>query len=93
VIASVQASSLRRGNPARQERGKAMAFTETDFTVGNHGSIFILQPMNDAARSWIDVNLYEGDDGPQWWGGGVVVEHRFIGDIVEGAIAEGLSVS
>lgn len=64
--------------------------TEVDFTLQNEGSIFVLHPENDWARGWIEEHLYSPDgDGPQWWGGGVVIEHRFIADIVYAITAEG----
>ncbi len=61
--------------------------TAHDFTIQDGGSVIILHPCNDAARSFIDDHLYDDDDTPQWWGGGVVIEPRYLGDILEG-IAE-----
>lgn len=68
--------------------------TPHDFRVQNEGSIVVLHPCNDAARSWIDANLYENsDDEPlTWWGGGVVVEHRFVEEILNGISDAGLTV-
>jgi hypothetical protein len=60
-----------------------------DFTVENHGSIFILQPMSQAALDWVEDNLHPDH---QTWAGGVVVEHRYIEDIVVGIQADGLEV-
>lgn len=60
-----------------------------DFLVENHGTIFLLQPLTPAANSWIDQNLPEDH---LTFAGAVVVEHRFIADIVRGAIADGLEV-
>lgn len=60
-----------------------------DFDVENHGSIFILQPLTPAAREWVSEHIA---DDAQWWAGGVVVEHRYIADIVEGALSDGLVV-
>lgn len=61
-----------------------------DFLVENHGTIFLLQPLTPAANSWVDEHLPEDH---LTFGGAVVVEHRFIADIVRGAIADGLVVS
>ena len=63
--------------------------TESDFVVENHGTIFLLQPLTPAANSWIEENLPED---AQRLGAAVAVEHRFITDIVRGAIADGLEV-
>lgn len=58
-----------------------------DFYVENHFTIFLLRPASLAAEAWIIDNLPE--DVPTF-GGGVVVEHRYIGDIVEGIRSDGL---
>ena len=58
-----------------------------DFTVQDGGSVFILRAHTDVAREWIDQHV--GDH--QTFGGGVVVEHRYISDIVEGMQADGLT--
>jgi hypothetical protein len=53
------------------------------------GTIFLLQPLTPAANSWVDEHL------PQdhlTFAGAVVVEHRYIADIVRGATADGLRV-
>src|SRR6266404_7786421 len=52
-----------------------------DFEVENHQSIFLLRPLTPAAESWIREFL------PQdctYFCSAVVVEHRFIADIVHG---------
>lgn len=60
-----------------------------DFLVENHGSICVLQPLTSAAVEWCDANLPEDCLS---WGGGVVVEPRYIDDIVEGIRGDGLTV-
>jgi len=44
-------------------------------------SVYILVPLNRLAKSWIESNI-----GPDltWAMGGIVVEHRFIDDVVRG---------
>ena len=64
--------------------------TQADFIVENHGTIFLLQPLTPAATSWIQENLPEDH---MTFGSAVVVEHRYIADIVRGAIADGLEVA
>jgi hypothetical protein len=63
----------------------------TDFTVENHGSIYLLRPRTDEGQAWIDDNLVVEDY--QRLGNSVAVEHRYIGNIVTGIVADGLSVS
>lgn len=44
-------------------------------------SIYILEPLTDGCIDWIDANIFKGDWQP--YAGQVVVEHRYIEDIVE----------
>jgi hypothetical protein len=62
---------------------------EVDFYCENHGSIFLFCPVSLAALSWIKENLPADH---MKFGGAVVVEHRYIADIVHGAQADGLVV-
>lgn len=62
----------------------------TDLTVSDQGSIFILTPVSDAGREWVDKNT-PGD--AMTFGEGIVVEHRYIETIVLGAINDGLEVT
>jgi hypothetical protein len=62
-----------------------------DFLVANHGSILILHALTATAREWVDENL--PSDAMTWGRNGIVVEPRYIGDIVEGIRADGLEVS
>jgi hypothetical protein len=61
-----------------------------DLTVSNHGSIMILRSATQAGRDWICEHIPADAHG---WGGGIVVEPRYIDAIVEGAIADGLEVA
>lgn len=60
-----------------------------DFEVQNEGSIFLLRPKSPAAEEWLWENI---PSDAQCWGNAVVVEHRYIADIVEGIQADGLVV-
>ena len=64
--------------------------TLADFFVENHGTIFMLQPLTLAATSWVQDNLPEDQ---MTFGIAVVVEHRYVADIVRGAMADGLEVA
>lgn len=63
---------------------------ETDFRVQNEGTIFILYADTDAAKQWVADHIPE--DAQTWGRNGIVVEHRYIGDIVAGIEGDGLSV-
>ncbi len=60
-----------------------------DLLVHGEGSIYLLRPTSRRGQRWIDEHV---SDDRQEWAGAIVVEHRFIGDIVRGAIADGLRV-
>jgi len=60
-----------------------------DFGVSGGGSVYLFKPLTPAARDWVDEHLPED---ASWWCGAVVVEHRYIGPIVGGAIGDGLVV-
>ena len=60
-----------------------------DFEDENHQSIFLLLPLTPAAESWIQEYL------PQdctYFGSAVVIECRYIADIVHGIQNDGLAV-
>jgi hypothetical protein len=60
-----------------------------DLLVHGEGSIYLLRSTSRRGQLWIDE--YVSDDRHEW-AGVIVVEHRFIGDIIRGAIADGLRV-
>ena len=63
--------------------------TSNDFTVSDHGSIVLFIPLTPAAREWVQEHIPED---AATFAGGIAVEARCIGDIVDGAIADGLVV-
>lgn len=66
-----------------------MSATQADITVQNEGGIFLLFPDSPAGTEWLNEHV---DPEAMHFGRAVVVEHRYINDIVEGAIADGLEV-
>ena len=65
--------------------------TQPDLTFQGEGSIFLLGARTDAGRAWIAEHIAVTDE-TMTWGGAIVVEWRYIKDIVEGARADGLVV-
>ena len=61
-----------------------------DLLVENHGSILLLDPITDLGRDWIAAHIPA--DTTTCFGGAFVVEHRYIRDIVVGAVTDGLRV-
>jgi hypothetical protein len=62
----------------------------SDFTVQNEGTIFLVIPNTPTAQEWIDEHIH---DTAQYFGTAVVVEHRYIVALIDGILAEGLSVA
>ena len=60
-----------------------------DIRVEEHGSTFLLHPLHNRARDWLHEHVAED---AQWFMGALVVEHRYIVEIVRGANADGLRV-
>jgi hypothetical protein len=58
--------------------------TAPDFLVEDHGTLFILQPLTPAAQAWLDEHVIT-EETLLLGGNGVVVEHRYIRDLVAGA--------
>lgn len=52
--------------------------------VEYHGSIVLVRPGDTEAREWFEANT----DGT-WWAGALVVEPRYIGDLMAGFAEEG----
>lgn len=59
-----------------------------DFTVMNYGSLVMVTPLSDAAQEWIAENVDQ--EGWQWFGGGLAVEHRYADDLIDGMLNDGL---
>ena len=62
---------------------------EIDANVENHGSILLLRPLSDAAEQWVNENIGEGSRFQPYWPT-VVIEPRYIADILEGMKSDGL---
>ena len=64
--------------------------TELDFRLENHGSLFLLRPLNPVAQNWMSENLPVDDPETQFWGDAIVIEPRYVASIVDGIIGDGL---
>jgi hypothetical protein len=61
--------------------------TPVDFTVQDEGSITILRGHTPEVNEWFDNHIGEH----QTFGRGIVVERRYIQDIVNGLEADGFT--
>jgi hypothetical protein len=62
-----------------------------DFLIENHGSLFFLRPLSQSAREWIEENISQIDSFQPYWPV-VLIEPRFVSDILSGILSEGWSV-
>lgn len=60
-----------------------------DFTIENHGSIFLVRPQNEPAREHLAENVQED---AQWFGDALVVEHRYARDLAAALEDNGYTV-
>ena len=52
----------------------------SDFQIADQGSIFLIRPLNEAARQWLDENVVS--EPWQWGQGALCVETRFARDLI-----------
>jgi hypothetical protein len=62
-----------------------------DFEINGGGSIYLLNPVSESAKVWIEENIGR-DNGFQPYWPSVVIEHRYVADVVAGILAEGYTV-
>jgi len=70
-----------------------MKSNQPDFSIEGEGrfcTVYLLRPLTPRAFNWIDEHIPE--DG-QRLGTAVTVEHRFVGAIAAGIVADGLVVA
>jgi hypothetical protein len=60
-----------------------------DLLVHSGGSVYLLRPASEAGAAWLDQHLTSD---ARMFGGAIAVEHRYIRDIVAGAVSDGLRV-
>jgi len=61
----------------------------TDVEIRNEGSVFLLEPLTETAKQWIEENVI-GET--TWFGGSLCVEHRYAHNLAQGMIGDGLRV-
>lgn len=64
--------------------------SDFDFTVANHGSVFLFTPRSEAAKAWVKDELTV--DGWQWLGNSFGVDHWGLNELVDRICQAGLTV-
>ena len=74
-----------------QDERREPARTADLIVVGEaRSTVFLVRPQTESGHAWIQENVSSGGYQP-WWPE-VIVEHRYLPDLVEGAQAAGLAV-
>ncbi len=60
-----------------------------DLLVHGGGSVYLLRPTSPLGAAWIDEHI---SPDATWFGGALVVEHRFVEDLLEGARDAGFAL-
>lgn len=60
-----------------------------DFEVRDEGTIWLLRPLTQKARNWIGEHLPADTT---WLGDCVIVEHRYVTDILVGIMGDKLTL-
>ena len=60
-----------------------------DFELQNEGSLYLLRPLTGQAAEWLEEHI---EQNRQMFGTAVVVEHRYVADIVRGIADAGLEL-
>lgn len=61
-----------------------------DLQIQNHGSIFIMTPTSKAGHQWVDECIPV--DATRWGQCSIVIEPRYLENIIDGACCAGLSI-
>ena len=62
----------------------------TDLIFENHGSLFLIRPVSQAGKTWLDENV--GGENTLTFAGALVCEPRYVEAILFGAQSDGLEV-
>ena len=60
-----------------------------DIRVLNRGALYLLMPLTDAGRNWLQANTSEAW---KWLSGSLAVAKSYAGPIVDSMVADGLNV-
>ena len=67
-----------------------MKYPEPDFRISDHGNVFLLHPLTPSADEWVQEHI--NAEAWQRMGKAIAVDHRYITDIAEGIVNDGLSI-
>lgn len=77
------------GTPTIAHRGSTVDRLP-DVLIVREGSLFLVKPVTTQAQHWIRENVDQEES--QYFGGSLVVEHRYIEALFDGMVDDGLVV-
>jgi len=86
----VVAALCRAENCSGVALGEWSTTMSTDLEFTDHGSIWLLRAASPRGGEWLDEHV---EAGGETWCGAIVVEPRYVFDIVDGAEMDGLRVT
>jgi hypothetical protein len=60
-----------------------------DLLVHGGGSVYLVRTVSPFGAAWVDEHIPAD---AMWFGGAVVVEHRYVADLLYGAADDGLCI-
>ena len=69
---------------------RPMPRAKVDFQIVNHGTLYLIYPITPRAKRWVEKNLPQDH---MKYAEASVVEHRYIGDIIDGIQADELDIA
>jgi hypothetical protein len=85
-----ETGTSKKEHPLKTAQNSKPAANIPDFELQNCGSLFLLRPLNSAAKEWMQGHLPVDSPETQFWGDAIVIEPRYVTPIVDGIIGDGL---
>ena len=63
----------------------------SDFQIADRGTVFLIRPLTEAARQWLDENVVS--EPWQWLDGALAVDHRLARDLVDEIETAGFTIA
>jgi hypothetical protein len=67
-----------------------MTDIEPDARISDHGSVVLITALSPEAEQWLNENTPQTS---MYWGGALVVEHRYADGLIAGMVLDGLEVA
>ena len=74
-------------NTVNETRQEVQAVRRIDFVVRDEGTIWLFTPLTPAALQFLSDHIQEG---AQYFGDSLIVEHRYVEDLLLGLSEHGL---